>query len=144
MIQEYFIHNGRKYNTGTVIVIQQFSIYSCSMCNTEAIFQYYDTDKKIYAFKIYNKIESCSEQDFKKLFRGVYEEMYNQQFGRKQHKQWTFKKELEINGLLVAWIWYVFIMAVAIIFNDRIGIWILASIIFWSYRRRKLKEAGYK
>lgn len=144
MVQEYFIHNGRKYNAGTVIVIQQFNIYSCSLCDTKAIFQYYDTDKNMYAFKIDNKTEFCSEQDFKKLFRGIYEEICNPKFCCSQPKEWSFKRELEIEGVLLAWIWYVFIMAVALIFNDRIGIWILTSVVFFSYRNRKLKEAGYK
>ncbi len=60
------------------------------------------------------------------------------------NKKRTFKDELSIDGLLLAWIWYVLIMGVAVIFNDRIGIWALASIIFFDYRNKKLKDAGYK
>jgi hypothetical protein len=61
-----------------------------------------------------------------------------------ENKKHTLTEELSVEGLFIAWIWYIFIMVVAIIFNARIGIWLLASIIFFNYRNKKLKEAGFK
>jgi hypothetical protein len=59
-------------------------------------------------------------------------------------KQRTLKDELNIDGLLIAWIWYIFIMVIGTIFKGNIAIWIFTSIIFFNYRNKKLREAGYK
>lgn len=59
-------------------------------------------------------------------------------------KQRTLKDELNIDGLLIAWIWYIFIMVIGTIFKGNITIWIFTSIIFFNYRNKKLREAGYK
>ena len=144
MIQEYFIYNGQKYNAGTVIFIKRFNVYSRSLYNAKAIFQYYNVDNKTYAIQIDNKTEFCSEENFNRDFCGVYGEIKNHNNGYTSPKQCTFKNELEIDGLFLAWIWYVFIMVIALIFNDRIAIWILTSVIFFNYRNKKLKECGYK
>ena len=59
-------------------------------------------------------------------------------------KKATFKDELNIDGMFIAWLWYVFIMLIATIFKDNIIIWTLTSLIFFHYRKTKLKEAGYQ
>ena len=56
----------------------------------------------------------------------------------------TFLQEIAIEGLLLAWMWYIFVMVIAFIFNSRIAIWILASVIFFDYRNKKLRKAGLK
>ena len=61
-----------------------------------------------------------------------------------EKQEYTFFDELNIDGLFLAWMWYIFIMAIATIFYARIGIWLFASVIFFSYRNNKLKEEGYK
>lgn len=141
----YFIRNGKTYNTGTIIIMRWFSLTSRSLVRTKAKFLYYNTETKQYVMEIYGKEEFYEEDRFNRLFV----EIYNQEVERIGHnnnanKKHSFKDELNIDGLLIAWIWYVFVMAVAVIFYDRIAIWIVASIIFINYRKNKLKEAGYK
>ena len=56
----------------------------------------------------------------------------------------TLGEEMNVPDLGLAWIWYIIIMAVSFIFTDRLFIWVIASVIFFNYRKKKLREAGYK
>ncbi len=145
MKQNYFVYNGQQYNTGTIITIQFVDCMIKKIYNTNAKFLYYDTEKKEYVVEIYGKEHLYEETLFYRCLRGIanYRAASIIETVTSSQKH-TFTDELNIDGLLIAWIWYVFIMAVGVIFYDRIGIWILASIIFFNYRNNKLKEAGYK
>ena len=144
MKQEYFIYNGKKYNSGTIIIVDHFCICACKLYRAKAEFLYYDTEEDKYAYKIYGEVIIDKGDNFKKNFHGVYDKNAVKPMINTTPKIPTFKDELNIDGLFLAWLWYVFIMVVAIIFYDRILIWILESIIFFNYRNKKLKEAGYK
>lgn len=145
MKQEYFIRNGVRYDKGTVVILLWFNPYARNVYNEKSTFLYYDTDKNEYTFEIWGQKYTYPEEIFEHKFVEIYDPNKHKASKAQQHqKQHTFSNELSIDGLLIAWVWYVFIMVVGIIFNDRIGIWILTSIIFFNYRNKKLKEAGYK
>ena len=141
MKQNYFVYNGKNYNTGTIIVIKWCNHITRTVLNTNAKFISYDTETKKYTVEIYGNEYTYLESDFFNILCNIVdtnkvnitETMHN-----------NFSDELNIDGLLVAWVWYIFIMIIAVIFYDRIGIWIFASIVFFNYRRKKLKEEGYK
>lgn len=141
MKQSYFVHNGIQYNAGQMVPFRFFDCRVGKSYDTQVKFLYYDTETKEYIVEVYGQEYSYAESLF-------YRNMYNIASPRapaiNTNNKHTFSNELNIDGLLIAWIWYVFIMAVGIIFYDRIGIWILASVIFFNYRNKKLKEAGYK
>lgn len=145
MLQHYFVYNGKQYEHGTVIIISSFDVYSRRVCNMKAKFLYYNAESNEYAIEIYGKEYKYNAERFNKDFVRVYEpdikdmNLHNQQ--KQVHK---FSDELNIDSLLIAWVWYIFIMIVGVIFYDRIIIWILTSVLFFSYRNKKLKEAGYK
>lgn len=145
MKQDYFTHDGIKYNTGTIVVILRFNYITGRLHKENAKFIYFDTDTNEYILEIERQNVTYTPERFNKLFVEVYnpnkQKTANVQSQPKQH---TFSDELHMDSLLIAWFWYVFIMAVGVIFYDRIGIWILASVIFFNYRNKKLKEAGYK
>lgn len=146
MKQNYFVYNDNRYDTGTIIILSRFDIYSKRVRNTKAKFLWYDAELKMYGVEIYGKEYIYEEKSFNKDFLGIYEPNKTTEITQMltNNKVYTFSDELNIDGLLIAWIWYVFIMVVAVIFYARIGIWILASVIFFDYRNKKLKEAGYK
>lgn len=146
MRQNYFMYNDKRYDTGTIIILSIFDVYSRRTCNTKGKFLWYDAELKKYSVEIYGKEYIYEEESFNEDFIGIYEPNKNMTTtqGKANAKSYTFSDELDIDGLLIAWAWYIFIMAVGTIFYARIGIWILASIIFFDYRNRKLKEAGYK
>ena len=145
MKQNYFTYKGKKYNSGTIVVIKWCNNITYTVSNTRATFIDYDTENEEYTVEIYgNKYSYAEDRFFKVLCYVVDADVAINRDIRREPKSHTFTDELNIDGLLVAWLWYIFIMAVGVIFYDRIGIWILASVIFINYRKKKLKEAGYK
>lgn len=144
MRQEYFTHNNIRYDSGSIIILSRFDYLSRRVCNTKATFLYYDTETNEYCVDVYGKQERYSTTRFYEDFVGPYQHQVQTSNQNDACKQYTFADELNIDGLIIAWIWYVFIMAIGVIFYDRISIWIVASIIFFNYRNKKLKEAGYK
>lgn len=52
-------------------------------------------------------------------------------------------KDIDINRLVVGWIWYILIMLTLTIFNGRIVGWIVASIIFFRWRKKVKEEESY-
>lgn len=139
MKQDYFVYNDRRYNAGDLIPFMFFDGKVGRSYRTQVKFLYYNTDTKEYFIEVYRKEYSYTENIF-------YRNICNPVVPRAPdvNNKFTFSDELNIDGLLIAWIWYVFIMVVGTIFYDRIGIWILSSIVFFNYRNKKLKEAGYK
>lgn len=142
MKEKYFVYKGKKYNSGTTIIIWWTCTFARTVIRTNATFIEHDADNERYIVEIYGKNYTYSEDHFYRVLCTVVDN--NKVNVSKAPKEHTFSDELSIDGLLIAWIWYIFIMAVGIIFYDRIAIWILASVIFFNYRKKKLKEAGYK
>lgn len=153
MKQNYFIHQGVRYYSGTTIIVKQNDKISGRVFDVKATFVYYDTESDRYAFSINRLTNIYPKKDFDRVFVGVTEdivrehdtnELMNKWAYTQGNKKHTLIEELSVEGMFIAWVWYVFIMIVAVIFNDRIGIWLFASIIFFNYRSKKLKEAGLK
>ena len=48
----------------------------------------------------------------------------------------------QIPGMALGWLWYIFLMAIATIFKDNIGLWILISVVFFTWRHNKIQEEG--
>lgn len=145
MKQNYFVYNGNRYPSGTFITLSRYDYMAHKVVDTKVKFLWYDTETKEYGIEIYGVEYNYKEDFFYSRFKGMYDP--NKTVRKTQQKveqSHTFSDELNIDSLLIAWVWYIFIMCVGVIFYARIGIWIFASIIFFNYRDKKLKEAGYK
>lgn len=141
MKRDYVIYKGKRYNSGDTIDILWYKCGYSNKCNHIGTFVDCDEEEDEYRF-IVDGITYCFNKAC--FYRTMKDEpLPNETKNKNSHKA-TFIEELCIDGLLIAWTWYVFIMLVAIIFYDRVVIWVVSSIIFFSYRSRKLKEAGYK
>ena len=145
MIENYFIYNGIKYYSGTIIKIKRFgnakeAVFLGYNKNINQYMVRFDADSTVfYRSDAFNKdIVEITNQSNKSFIDWVQRE------DERLHPKLTARKEMSIDGMLLAWIWYIVIMLVAVIFNDRIGIWIFASMVFFSYRNKKLKERGFK
>lgn len=140
----YFIYNGKVYNSGTIVVIRWCNSMTRSVLNTKAKFICCNPGSKEYILEVYGERYTYTEDSFYKVL--CYIEDTNHYMNNTQHKveNRTLTDELNIDGLFFAWIWYILIMLIAVVFHARIGIWIFASIVFFNYRSNKLKEAGYK
>lgn len=142
MTQNYCICNGKRYNTGDIVKVFWYNhLYGRNPCIKEAIFINCDPDKDEYNFQVDGQSFCYTQRLFYRIICKKSEDKNNQK--QIQINQKSFADELKIDGLLIAWIWYVFIMAIALIFNDCIFIWIIASIVFFNYRSKKIKKGGY-
>lgn len=132
MWQNYFIINGEKYYTGTIFIINDMGK------QVEASFICYDLEHSKYIYKI----EECMWHSPDKYFQKNFISVTNKRDNRVHMPVVKKRKDLDIDGLFIGWVWYVFLMALSIIFNGTIGFWILFSVIFFSWRSNKIKEEG--
>ena len=143
MKQNYVIFKGKRYNSGDTMDILWYTNGYKSAYPYTGTFLDCDEEKDEYRFVVDGIIYCYNKVRFNRIIRKdtPIQELSN---GKREPKKATFQEELNIDGLLIAWIWYVFIMAVATIFKGAICIWVIVSYIFFNYRKTKLKEAGYK
>jgi hypothetical protein len=147
MKQNYFIYKGDKCYSGTTIEINKYDPIFNKNNKINAIFSHITGDNK-YVVKVNNNVFVYTENDFFKILISVINkiEAKNEAYeiSNEKDKKHKFSDELNIEGMLIAWIWYIFIMLISIIFNGRMIIWVVASIIFFNYRNNKLRKAGIK
>lgn len=132
MKQNYFVVDNKRYDTGTVFIVYH------NGNEVEASFLYYDTEYKKYAYKIKDCVWYVDEKTFNLRFVSVTDK-FNHSVSIPQTKT---MKDIEVDGLFIGWVWYIFLMIISTIFNDAIGLWILISIVFFSWRSDKIKKEG--
>ena len=54
----------------------------------------------------------------------------------------NYGKDTEIDGLVLGWMWYIFLMVIATVFKDALGLWGLISFVFFTWRSDKIKKEG--
>ena len=144
--QYYFMYKGRKIEPGTVLKIKPW----CGV--EEIIFEWYVPDADLYVFKYKGKNgvvgSGMHGDEFKRYFmyptNKMDEYVVREHQMRMENNKLTFGKELAIDGMLIAWMWYIVLMAVTLIFNGFYLYWIFINVCFFIYRYGKLKEEGYK
>lgn len=132
MKQGYFIVNGAKYHTGSIFIIKDMGK------NVEASFLYYDTDKQRYFYKIKDCVWNVDNKNFWRMFVSTTDKRDESM----RAPTTKIKNDIEIPGLFIGWVWYIFLMAISVIFNGAIFFWILYSVIFFKWREKKIKEEG--
>lgn len=150
--QYYFMYKGRKIETGTVLKIRPW--HSCiGEAHVEEItFEWYVPESDLYVFKYTStygtKGVGIHGDEFKKIFiaptNKMNEYVVRDHKMRMESNKLTFGKELQIDGMFIAWLWYIVLMAVTFIFNGFYLYWAVISICFFIYRYGKLKDEGYK
>lgn len=144
--QYYFMYNGRKIETGTILKIKPWC--GCE----EVIFEWYVPEMDLYVFKYKDRYGTAGSgmygSEFYKYFICPTNKMdsyvVKEHQMRMENNKLTFAKELQIDGLFFAWLWYIMLMAITFIFNGFIFYWAVISFCFFVYRHTKLKEGGYK
>lgn len=132
MFQNYFNVNGQRYYTGTVFMIQYMGE------KKEASFICYNTSRSEFIYKIGN----CRWHSRDKYFWEHFVNVTNKVDQNVHMPTYKRKRDVEIDGLFLGWVWYIFLMLISTIFKDAIGLWILISWVFFSWRARKIKEEG--
>lgn len=130
--RNYFIVDGKEYYTGTVFIVNSYGK------QTEASFICYDIDRKKYIYKI----KDCTWQVYEELFWKNFVSVTDKNDSRVRIPVTKTRKDSEIDGLFIGWMWYIFLMAISSIFKDAVGLWILISVVFFSWRHDKIKKEG--
>ena len=130
--RDYFIYNGKKYYSGTVIIVKERGQ------NVEASFICYDEDQNKYIYVI----NDCKHYVYPKFFEDVLVEVTDKVDGSVHMPQAKQKKDMKIEGLFEGWVLYIVLMAVSTIFVCNVGLWILWSYLFFSWRKKKIEEEG--
>lgn len=155
MIARYFIHNDKRYEYGTIVKIKIYNNVTNLTEDKCMTFIGYNIERSLYIFKINDK--KCKNRyrliTYKKeIFNEILIEItncldyeyirYNQ--NKISHKsKLTLIEELKVEGMLLAWVWYVFLMGITLFFNGFIFYWGIFTIVFVTYRNKKLREEGY-
>lgn len=124
--------NGKQYYTGTVLMLDfrgkvQEAVFICTIPASNRVVCKIADMRWILSAKDFNKrlVEITSKVD-SSVRTPVKKTM----------------KDSEIDGLFIGWIWYITLMAVSVIFKDAIGLWIFISVVFFTWRDKKIKEEG--
>ena len=140
----YFVYNGKRYECGTVIICRHKS----SNITYEVVFLCYNDEFNTFTYQGKNggPLYSIDGKNFYDNFVGVKDEVCESirdkflQSIESSDKKNTLKEELMNDNILIAWIWYIFIMCIAIIFHWRVVIWLAATYIFIDYRNKELRK----
>lgn len=140
--QYYFDYKGRRYPCGTILNLQM----TCNKVQKD-VFECCIPEKKMY--KLYYNKSWYSEESFYNMIVEVTNERDKKYLAYKQKEilntKLTLGKEINcIDGLGLAWLWYVFLMAISFIFNGFYIYWIYWSVLFFMYRNHKFKQQGYR
>lgn len=129
----YFIVNGKKYYTGTVLAVKELGEI------VEAVFVCtYLTKYTQIVYKIKGKTYFTEISLFMRRLVGITNAVNNEAYT----PQTKHLKDSDINGLPLGWLWYIFLMAIATIFKENIGLWIFISVVFFNWRSKKIKKEG--
>ena len=128
----YFVVNGTKYYTGRV-----FKINFCGKIQ-EAVFRCYIPITNRVNVKLPDSGWFINADEFRSMIVEITDKIDPSVQMPIVHK----KNELEIDGLFIGWIWYIVLMVASALFYDRIGLWIFISVVFFNWRKKKIKEEG--
>lgn len=128
----YFVWNGVKYYTGTVIVVKDMGR------QVEATFVCYDKTYNYYVYKIKDGRAMRRLDQFEKSLI----EVTNKRNDKVRMPAVKTLKDSQIDGLFLGWVWYIFLMAVSTIFKYNFLWWALISFGFFTMRADKIKKEG--
>lgn len=136
---DWFEYNGKRYGKYTKVIIkdiynnrEEVAAYFIAIYGHKTVRVLYDSGGRMgyYPYSINqfytNIISICEENSAEELGITVVK-----------------KQDKDIDRLFYGWIWYIFIMLIGFIFNDRILIWIAASVYFFRWRNKVKKEETY-
>ena len=123
-----FTYKKTPYPTGTKLIYNgKCNLNECEIVlNNQIVTYLYRENGKVY-IQDDNKIYTCPSWEFEKRIVKIVMETKVMPMPVKQETEfyWT-------NDMVAKTLWYIIIMLVAVIFNDCIGIWILATIVWYN------------
>lgn len=114
------VYNGKCYLNDKEIIL-----------NNKIVTFLYDQDDKTY-FQDNNNIYTCLLWEFSNRIVQIVVDRKPEPVSQKTEIYWT-------NDMVAKTLWYIIIMLAAVIFKDCIGIWILATIVWYNSTFKKNK-----
>lgn len=135
--QYHFEYNGKTYNIGTVLKIKDWDNKGrCFIKNVT--FEYYTPERGYYTYNDNGQRRSVYERLFYNLLVEVTDEVnLNVRTPVKKYRD-----DLQIPDVIPGWAWYIAIMTMGTLFNERIAIWVISSIVFFNWRKKVKEEKG--
>lgn len=135
--RNYFIVNGNPYYTGTMFIINNYGK------QVEATFICYNIDTGQYIYIMKNgKGNDCKCRVHEKYFYDHLISITNKVNQNACMPIEKRRKDSQIDGLFLGWMWYIFLMLISIVFKEALGLWIFISIVFFKWRSDKIKKEG--
>lgn len=138
-MKHYFKHNEKEYGIGTIIEIKKNKTYIYKF-GTHLVFEGINDDGT-YCFRaLYDKLLrfDLSQDDLNSHINNITKGTAITDLSENN----MIMNPNFIDGIVEAWTWYILIMCGAFFLNgftNVIGLQVLASIIFWSWRAKKMK-----
>ena len=129
----YFIVNDKKCYTGTCFKVKEMgqvvdAVFVCTYFASHTYIVYKIQDgKRFVPISMFPKYFVC---------------LTNAVDSETKMPKTKKVRDRDINGMALGWMWYIFLMAIATIFKDNIGLWILISVVFFSWRSNKIQKEG--
>lgn len=135
--QSYFEYNGNKYYTGTIFRMK----YNNQLIDGTFVCYMPELDRYVYKFldKTGRMQQACSPSS---MFWSKVDSITDRRNSQVYFPRERQMKDRYVDGLPLGWMWYIFLMAISTIFKDAIGLWILISVVFFNWRKKKIKEEG--
>ena len=133
MFQDYFILDGKKYYTGTIFIVKD------NFEESEATFVCYDTERQMYVYKL----EHVMCHVYQERFYNCIVRVTNNVDNNVHFPETKTLPDKCINGLLLGWLWYIFLMVIATIFKGNVILWIIISCVFFDWRKKKVEKEGH-
>ena len=136
----YFEHEGKKYYAGTEFE----TLEGTPKLRRSAVFLWHDPDEDLYAYRVYFTFNKSTVMiSSGKLFFDNFCNVTKESDGSIGVPEYKRLKDSQIPKLVIGWVWYIVIMAFLLITTVRLAGWIIASIVFFKWREKVIKEEGY-
>lgn len=152
---DYFDYNGIRYYTGSKFKCNNFLGTNVQLFpEIEVTFVKYN--KKSNICRVHSNVAMCEFEFQLEVFvsniicvicpktKEVTNNTNEKYKNDKNYYHWVEDGEdcykTKPDGLVIGWMWYIFLMAIATIFYANIGLWALITAVFVKWRKKKIKE----
>ena len=122
---EGFLYKKISYASGTRVLFNgSCFLDDAEIVLTNQIATYMYTEKTKVYFRCNDLTYYCDMLDFEQRIVRIIVEECGHRLGQETYIHWT-------DAMVTKTLWYIVVMLLAIIFNDRIGIWVFATMVWY-------------
>lgn len=138
-----FTYNGNVYNLNSLVKLSDEAkkfLGTDSNCTQIVQHEITNTNKERWGYVVRRSSEKTwhvfttvpPDQLIEEIVTSATSDIHNSKI--------EYYNDNEVDGMIRAWVIYIIVMIVSIMFNDFIIIWVFASYVFFTYRKQKLTK----